>query len=214
MNDYLSLATFFIFLISTITLLLSITIHEFAHAWVADQLGDPTPRLQGRVTLNPLAHLDPVGTVALLLVHIGWGKPVQFDPHNFRHPLRDTALVALAGPATNILIAVIFAGLLRLPALQGSLFLAIAIQVILTNMILAIFNLIPVHPLDGSKILLALLPRNLAIEYETIMEKFGFFILLALILPWGPNGAPISALLGPVSAFFAQLLIPLQLLGL
>ena len=86
-------------------LLLSITIHEFAHAWVADKLGDPTPRHQGRVTLDPRAHLDPWGTVALLLTRFGWGKPVQFDPYNLKHPLRDTAIVALAGPISNLIVA-------------------------------------------------------------------------------------------------------------
>src|SRR3989344_291453 len=98
-------ASSFIFYI--ISLVIAITIHEFAHAFVADHLGDPTPRLQGRVTLNPLAHLDPMGTLLLFIVHFGWGKPVQFDPFNLRNPRRDAALISLAGPATNLVTATV-----------------------------------------------------------------------------------------------------------
>src|SRR3989344_4785860 len=89
------------------TLLIAITVHEFAHAFSADRLGDPTPRLQGRLTLNPLAHLDPLGTIMLFLVRFGWGKPVQFDPFNLRNPRRDAAIISLAGPLANVVLATI-----------------------------------------------------------------------------------------------------------
>src|SRR3990167_4058068 len=105
-----SLETLFIVIIA---LLSAITIHEFSHAWVADRLGDPTPRLMGRVTLNPLAHLDPIGTIALLLIGFGWGKPVQFDPFNLENPRRDSALVSLAGPLSNITLASLLSIVLR-----------------------------------------------------------------------------------------------------
>src|SRR3990167_11554391 len=94
-------------------LLFAITIHEFSHAWTADRLGDPTPRLQGRITLNPIAHLDPLGTLMLILFRFGWGKPVQFDQFNLRNPRRDTMLISIAGPTSNLLTAVLAAILLR-----------------------------------------------------------------------------------------------------
>ena len=95
----------FLFLLEIIALVSALTFHEFAHAWMADKLGDPTPRLQDRLTLNPAKHLDPLGTLLLLVAGFGWGKPVEFDPFNLRHPRRDTALIALAGPVSNILMA-------------------------------------------------------------------------------------------------------------
>jgi Zn-dependent protease len=187
-----------IFIIATGGLLFSLTVHEFAHAWTADKLGDSTPRLQGRVTLNPLAHLDPLGTILLLVTRFGWGKPVQFDPSNLANPLRDSALIALAGPATNLGIAALLSLIIRLNVLPPSLFSFALIQVALINIVLAIFNLVPVHPLDGSKIILPLLPRNLAIEYEYFMRRYGMYVLLALILPWYQGISPISFLIQPV----------------
>lgn len=177
-------------------LIAAITIHEFAHAWAADQLGDPTPRVQGRLTLDPRAHLDPIGTIAMLLTRFGWGKPVQFDPYNLKEPVRDAALISLAGPVSNLLFAVILALLLNfihLDWLNGSLFL-----VLLINVTLAIFNLVPVYPLDGSKILVALLPAGPAAEYNAFMRRYGIFVLILLIFPWGNNGSPISQLVSPV----------------
>lgn len=194
------------FLIYFPGLIVAITIHEFAHAWVADRLGDPTPRYQGRVTLNPLAHLDPLGTVALLLTRFGWGKPVQFDPHNLANPVRDTALVALAGPASNIIFASVIALILRL-GLVGSEWLILALgQVLLINLVLAIFNLIPVYPLDGSKILLSVLPRQTAIEYDDFMHRYGMLVLILLIFPWNGISAA-GQLIWPIISFIARLLV-------
>src|SRR3990167_9790844 len=101
------------FLASLLAIVIAISIHEFSHALAADRLGDPTPRLQGRLTLNPLAHLDPLGTLMLLIVRFGWGKPVVFDPFNLRHPRRDAAIISLAGPVSNLILAFVCAVLLR-----------------------------------------------------------------------------------------------------
>lgn len=179
-------------------LLVSIAIHEFAHAWTADRLGDPTPRSQGRVTLNPLVHLDPIGTVMILVTRFGWGRPVEFDPYNLKEPVRDTAIIALAGPVSNMVVAAVLAAILRFGVIPID-WLAIGIaQVLFINVVLAIFNLIPIYPLDGSKILLALLPRDTAYEYDNFMHKYGMFVLLAMILPWAGGMSPVSALIAPV----------------
>lgn len=183
-------------------LVLAVTLHEAAHAFVADRLGDPTPRVQGRISLNPLVHLDPVGTIALLLVGFGWGKPVQFDPYNLKEPVRDTALIALAGPVTNLVIAVTLAVVVYFfPALLG-----ILSYVIFINVVLAVFNLIPVHPLDGSKIILPLLPASAAVEYEEFMQRYGMIILIFLIFPFAGT-SPASQLISPIIRTIVSVLI-------
>jgi Zn-dependent protease len=192
------------FIIIAVGLVVAITIHEFAHAWVADKLGDPTPRYQDRVTLDPRAHLDPIGTLAILVAGFGWGKPVPFDPYNLENPQRDAALIALAGPASNMLLAIALAllvhsgilGFLALPA-------AFIIQI---NVMLAIFNMVPVHPLDGSKILMAFLPGDTAYEYEQFMRRYGMFVLLLLIVPWSGGSSPVSQLIYPIIDFVMELL--------
>lgn len=195
------------FVVALIGLVVSITIHEFAHAFAADKLGDPTPRHQGRVTLNPLAHLDPWGTLAILLVGIGWGRPVQFDPYHLRNPLRDTAVIALAGPASNIILAFLIAQVAKLP-IADPLWISNALGIMfMMNLGLAIFNLVPVYPLDGSKILLAFLPRHLAIEYDDFMHRYGQFVLLALILPWFNGMSPVDFLVFPTMQFVGRLLL-------
>ncbi|NCN82371.1 MAG: site-2 protease family protein [Candidatus Pacebacteria bacterium] len=183
----------FSFVILAGVLVVSLTVHEFAHAWSADKLGDPTPRHQGRLTLNPLAHLDPLGSIALLVIGFGWGKPVQFDPYNLKEPVRDAALIALAGPAINLITALLLAiALPFLPAIGSIISLSI-----FYNVMLALFNLVPVAPLDGSKILLALLPRNIAYEYESFMQRYGTLVLVGLLMPWGGQ-SPISMLIRPI----------------
>lgn len=188
-------------------LLLSITVHEFAHCWVTDRLGDPTPRAKGRLTLNPLAHLDPLGTLALLFTRFGWGKPAPFDPYNLKEPIRDTALIAAAGPLSNILIAVVASVLLKVGLLGGGLFAAVAVQVILLNLFLAVFNLVPAGPLDGAKIILALLPRQTAMEFEDFMERYGTFVLILLIFPWSGGASPVSQLITPIVSLLAKVLL-------
>ena len=198
-----------IFFLNVAGLVVALTIHEFAHAFVADKLGDPTPKYQGRVTLNPMAHLDPLGTLAILIVGFGWGKPVQFDPFNLKEPKRDTALIALAGPASNILLAILLgSGLSLLPA-TGVLAPILARFMVFTlyiNVMLAIFNLVPVYPLDGSKIFEALLPPDTALAYEQFMHRYGSIVLLMLIVPWSGTSA-VSTLISPIINFIVNLLI-------
>ena len=193
------------FVLVAVGLVISVTIHEFAHAYVADKLGDPTPRYQGRVTLDPRAHLDPFGTLAILLIGFGWGKAVQFDPYNLKDPKRDVALIALAGPALNILLATLLSLAIGFLNLQG-IVLAVLLPVIFINVMLAIFNLVPVSPLDGSKIAQAILPKEVALEYELFMSRYGNFVLLALILPLFGSRSAISQLISPVIEFVITML--------
>ncbi|MDD2211376.1 MAG: site-2 protease family protein [Desulfitobacteriaceae bacterium] len=168
-------------------MLIGLAFHEFAHAWVADYLGDPTPRSQGRLTINPLAHLDIFGTIMILLYKFGWAKPVQINPYNFRgNPLQARMFVSLAGPAMNLIIA--FLGMLIWGIceyfLQNSLWwphLYLVLKSIVTlNIGLAIFNLVPIPPLDGFAVLGGLLPRNLA-EKLWSLEPYGILILMVLL---------------------------------
>ncbi|MPM71918.1 hypothetical protein SDC9_118889 [bioreactor metagenome] len=185
-----------VFLIFFAFLLLSIAFHEFAHCFVTDKLGDPTARIKGRLTLNPLAHLDPLGTVAIVLTGFGWGKAAPYDPYNLKNPVRDTALIAAAGPLSNFLLVAIFSFLLK-AGFGGDFFALLAPAVIYINLTLAIFNLLPVYPLDGGKVMRALLPYQASMEYEALMERYGTFILILLLIPWSGTSA-VSALLGPI----------------
>ncbi len=164
----------------------ALTIHEFSHGYVAWRLGDSTAKDQGRLTLNPLAHLDPVGTVLLLLVHFGWAKPVPVNPNNFVNPRRDMLWVALAGPGSNMIFAFITGAILQfllsIGMLQpmGYLYIILAFTVFI-NLMLAFFNLIPIPPLDGSRIVAGLLPyRYLAQWYS--FERVGGYVLMGIIV--------------------------------
>lgn len=200
-------------LISFSYLIIAISIHEFAHAYVADRLGDPTARSQGRVTLNPLAHIDPIGTIVLPLSLIllsggsfayGWGKPTPFDPYNLQNPRKDAALISIAGPISNILLAIIGAFLIRLVPHELTIFV---LPLITTNIALAVFNLIPVGPLDGQKILFGILPRDLAYEYQSIMNRYGTLLLIFMIFPFFGE-APVVSIMTPAINFFLSLLLP------
>lgn len=193
-------------------LLLSLTIHEAAHAWTADRLGDRTARELGRVSLNPIVHIDLFGTVLLPIIAavsnfplIGWAKPVPVNPRNLRSPRRDFMLVAAAGPISNLLQAVVAALVLRAwdPHGDGPGFLAFfLLRAVEINLLLAFFNLIPVPPLDGGNVLLGLLPPNLAAGYARV-RQYGFIVLYALLL----SGAA-SALIMPPTNFFFRILLP------
>ena len=171
-------------------ILLALTFHEFMHGYTAYRFGDPTAKLNGRLTMNPLVHLDPFGTLMLFLVHFGWAKPVPVDPRYFKNPKRDMLFVALAGPLANMALALLSGLLLRLIKAGGLDMLPkmilepVYIMTILSlqiNLALAIFNLLPIPPLDGSKILYGILPR----QYEHLiepLERYGGYILMALIV--------------------------------
>ena len=178
-------------------LLFSLTVHEMAHAWTADRLGDPTARLLGRVSLNPIVHADLFGTVILPLVSmlsgamlIGWAKPVPVNLRYLRHPRRDYMLVAAAGPVSNLILAVFAAILLAIvpvsPHTLGETNVSVPVAKILTglvslNVLLAVFNLLPIPPLDGGNVLAGLLPPNLAVAFNK-MRPYGFVLLYVLIL--------------------------------
>ena len=201
-----------IFLFWAAGLIIAISVHEFAHAFMANRLGDPTPRLQGRLTLNPLKHLDPIGTLMILLTRFGWGKPVQFDSFNLANPRRDAAIISLAGPVSNLLTAGLAALIIRLaPAVIGAS-AALAVEFALLPLIflsvgLAIFNFVPVHPLDGGKIITGFLPAQLAHEWDQILRQYGLIILILLVLPISGT-SPISALITPIIQAIIKLLLP------
>ncbi|TYZ24749.1 site-2 protease family protein [Selenomonas ruminis] len=166
-------------------LIIAMVVHEYAHAQVAVWLGDFTPRMMGRLTLDPRAHVDPIGMIMLLVAHFGWAKPVMINPHNFKEPRRDDILVSLAGPVANLITA--FIALLFLCILSSQIHDKGGILVfkLITeyNICFAIFNLIPLPPLDGSHVLKQLLPRDLAYHFESL-ERYSFILLiLILILP-------------------------------
>lgn len=174
------------FLTWVLAIVVGITVHEFSHALAATLLGDSTPRSMGRLSLNPLAHLDPLGTVMLLLVGFGYGKPVQFDPTQLRNPRIGSAIVGAAGPISNLLMVAFFGLCLRffsyevgLP--EGNLLLQFLVNLIQINVVLMVFNLFPIPPLDGSKVLFAILPRSLD-RFKTMLEHYGPWILLGLLI--------------------------------
>jgi Zn-dependent protease len=200
-----------VFLIVFISLILVVSIHEFAHAFVADRLGDSTPKLQGRLTLNPLAHLDLFGTILLLLVGFGWGKPVMFDPYNLRNPRRDAALISLAGPASNLLFAILAAIIYRIALVfifPPAIFFNILFFIIYFNLLLAFFNLIPIHPLDGGKIFTGFLPASEAREADIFLKRYGLIILIFLVFPIFGGTSPLFIVLSPVVNFLLSILIP------
>jgi len=196
-------------------LLVSLTIHEAAHALTADRLGDSTARRLGRVSLNPMVHVDLIGTIILPLLAIvshlpliGWAKPVPVDTRNLRHPQRDFAIIAAAGPVSNLLQAIAAAILYRVISVPSevstgaAMVLGVLYYFVQVNLLLAFFNLIPVPPLDGGNVLLGLLPPRLAYRYAQL-RQYGFLILYALML----TGVA-SALILPPTSTLLRILLP------
>ncbi len=175
-------------LLFILVLLVSVILHEVAHGFAAEKLGDPTARMAGRLTLNPISHIDPIGSVlvpGLLALSgtnmlFGWAKPVPYNPYNIRYGKWGEALVAVAGPVTNIVLAGIFAIALQFDAIVNPSFIMIAQTVILLNIVLAVFNMVPIPPLDGSKVLFALLPDRFYHIRESL-ERFGFFFVVVFV---------------------------------
>jgi len=179
------------FLITLSIFFLAVIIHEYAHGWVAWKLGDSTAKNAGRLTLNPMAHIDAIGTIFLPMVLLitkspivfGWAKPVPVDFHRLNNPKKDMVWVGLAGPAANILFAIFLSFILKMSnlTLTGSpLFISTLNSVILINLVLAVFNLLPIPPLDGSRVAMGLLPRDMAIKYAKL-EPYGFMIIFGLL---------------------------------
>ncbi len=190
-------------------LLFALTIHELAHGYVAWRLGDPTAKNAGRLTLNPLKHLDPLGVLAFIIMKIGWAKPVPVNPMYFRNPRQDMLKVALAGPGANILLAVASAAIAHmvvnfftfLPYAILQPLISMLIASVWINIMLAVFNCIPIPPLDGSKVLMGLLSPQNARSFAKL-EPYGFFILLALFYT-----GIISQLIMPIIRFSNSLLL-------
>ena len=178
----------------TIPVILAITVHEVAHGWVAAKLGDKTAQMLGRLTLNPIKHIDPVGTILVPVVLLvlggfvfGWAKAVPVNMHNLHRPKTDMAWVAIAGPASNLIMAIIWVCIAKLGSILeptvpgvGQFLIYSGLAGVASNLILLVLNLIPIPPLDGSRVLSAVLPNRLAYTYNRL-EPFGFFIILGLL---------------------------------
>jgi len=196
-------------------ILLALTFHEYAHAYVANRYGDDTAKQMGRLTLNPLRHLDPLGTIMIFLVHFGWAKPVPVNPSRLKNPKKDMLWISAAGPLANMGLALISGILLRLlNALAGApgqhsaimgLLIFMVFMSLQINLALAIFNILPIAPLDGSKILSGLLPAG----HENILhflERYGPFILIGLIILGRATGVSIlGRIIWPFVKFFTKI---------
>ncbi len=188
-------------------LIFSIILHEVSHGYVAEWLGDSTARYAGRLTLNPIPHIDPIGSVLLPIITsisggfiFGWAKPVPYNPYNLRHGTWGEALVALAGPASNFVLVLIFGLAMRFVALPSGM-LEIFATIVVVNISLGVFNLVPIPPLDGSKILFALLPYR-AQQVRFFLERYGFFLVIIFVIFLSPVLGPIvKGLFGLVTGF-------------
>ena len=175
-------------IISIVILIMSVVMHEISHGYAAEFLGDPTPRLQGRLTVNPIKHLDLFGSIiipvftSLMGFTFGWAKPVQWNPYNVKNKRWGELIISLAGPLANILIALIFGMIIRFFGNSLSeAFILISSYIVMINIVLAVFNLIPIPPLDGSKVLFSLLPPNLY-KIREGFERYSIFLILILII--------------------------------
>ncbi len=206
------------FIILLALIIPSAIIHEYAHGWMADQLGDPTARYAGRLTLNPMAHIDPIGTFALPIIlgfvsggtfMFAYAKPVPFNPYNLKYPRWGPAMVGAAGPLSNLLLALVFA--LIIPFSSGVI-TSVLVGVVFVNIMLAVFNLVPIPPLDGSKLLYASLPRS-AEHVKRFLDRYGLIIFFIFIFYGGRLIAPIMFYLLQLLVRTSDLIPFLNLLG-
>lgn len=184
-------------------LLIAITIHEYAHAQTAEAMGDPTPRFMGRLTFNPLAHLDPIGALMLIVAGFGWAKPVAINPNNFKNRREGMLKVSFAGVAANLFLCFLAALIVAVMSKFGIMTKGVYSFLLWTQMYnvwFAFFNLIPIPPLDGSKILGELLPPRTAYKYETMVGQYGFYILLALVFT-----GIIGVIINPFASMYLKL---------
>jgi len=192
-----------------VAFIIAITVHEVSHGYAADRLGDPTPRVMGRLTFNPMAHLDLVGTLMILFAPFGWAKPVPFDPFNLKNPRRDTAIISLSGPTANLLTAIVASLILRIiDPILGGIFSVIPffLQIIvMMNVNLSIFNLIPIFPLDGFHIVEGLLPEEAARQWVQL-QPLGFIMIFVLVFPLF-GSSPVLTIIQPVINFILTILI-------
>ena len=195
-------------------ILLALTFHEYAHAYVANRFGDDTAKQSGRLSLNPLRHLDPLGTIMIFLVHFGWAKPVPVNPYRLKNPKKDMLWISAAGPLANMVLALGSGILLRLLVASGGKpdhysFMGLLIYVVFMslqiNLALAVFNILPIAPLDGSKILSGLLPAEFGKMFY-YLERYGPFILLGLIIFGSVTGVSVlGAIIWPFVKFFSKI---------
>lgn len=185
---------------------ISLSVHEAAHAWMAERLGDPTAKIAGRLTLNPLAHIDPLGTLMLFFFRFGWGKPVPVDPYNLRDPRRDAGLISLSGPAANLILAAICSIVFR-ATYQLSSVTYLLMPIVELNVVWAVFNLLPIHPLDGGKVLVGFLPYEQAQKVEEILEENQIIFLILIIFPFFGNSL-VNLTIRPIVNLILKILMP------
>lgn len=212
-------------IIYLLVLLFSVVVHEVSHGKVADELGDPTARLSGRLTLNPIPHIDLFGSIIVPIMlllsgtgfFIAWAKPVPIDPYNLKDPRKDSALISLAGPGANFILAIISSILLY--ALnyfyRPILFIIgpVLIIIIQVNLVLGLFNFIPIHPMDGFKIVGGILPEEKAQEWFEL-QRYGMWFILLMIIPLFGGSSMISYILNPIISLLSKILIPGSLQGM
>lgn len=185
------------------SILIASTVHEYFHAWIAFKLGDPTPKAHGRLTLNPLAHIDPIGALMMVIFRFGWSKPVPINEWNFENRRQGKALTALAGPVSNLLLAAL-SGLL-FHFLSNYSLIAFFLYVFATiNISLAVFNILPIPPLDGHKVVNAFLPKRWSYWWEDL-EKYSWILLLLILIPFSPLSGILSKYINAVLSFFLRL---------